>query len=281
MSKDQRPGPVHGLTAENLLRTFPMALAGDPTAAALAQITARLLASRPPEIDRLRIYPDIGRLDEALLDILAYDFKVDWWDPDYSLEEKRRTLSDSWRVHKMLGTRAAVETAIRAIYPKTEVKEWFEYEGGKPYHFKLFIDLSGEKWSEARPRRVLERVEFYKSLRSHLEEFQFTSRPQEPAVLHMGGVLSSVISIPIPEQRDRFAFGDTLCLGGGTGLGVTIPLPEQRDGFDFQSALAMGGGGGMQLSAPVPQEPDKLRFDGVFRGGGKPAVRTAVPIPEA
>ena len=147
---------------------------------------------------------------------IAYDFKVDWWDPDYSLEEKRRTLSDSWRVHKMLGTRAAVETAIRAIYPKTEVKEWFEYEGGKPYHFKLFIDLSGEKWSEARPRRVLERVEFYKSLHSHLEEFQFTSRPQEPAVLHMGGVLSSVISIPIPEQRDRFAFGDTLCLGGGT-----------------------------------------------------------------
>lgn len=71
MSKDQRPGPVHGLTAENLLRTFPMALAGDPTAAALAQITARLLASRPPEIDRLRIYPDIGRLDEALLDILS------------------------------------------------------------------------------------------------------------------------------------------------------------------------------------------------------------------
>ena len=188
---------------------------------------------------------------------IAYDFKVDWWDPDYSLEEKRRTLSDSWRVHKMLGTRAAVETAIRAIYPKTEVKEWFE------------------------PRRVLERVEFYKSLRSHLEEFQFTSRPQEPAVLHMGGVLSSVISIPIPERRDRFAFGDTLCLGGGTGLGVTIPLPEQRDGFDFQSTLAMGGGGGMQLSAPVPQEPDKLRFDGIFRVGGKPAVRTAVPIPEA
>ena len=132
-----------------------------------------------------------------------------------------------------------------------------------------------------RPRRVLERVEFYKSLRSHLEEFQFTSRPQEPAVLHMGGVLSSVISIPIPERRDRFAFGDTLCLGGGTGLGVTIPLPEQRDGFDFQSTLAMGGGGGMQLSAPVPQEPDKLRFDGIFRVGGKPAVRTAVPIPEA
>ena len=141
------PGPGHGLTRENLLAALPMALRGDLSIAALADAAARELASRPEEIDRLRIYPDICRLDEELLDILAYDFKVDWWGADYSLEEKRRTLADSWRVHKMLGTRRAVETAIRAIYPKTEVKEWFEYEGGKPYHFKLYIDLTGEKWS--------------------------------------------------------------------------------------------------------------------------------------
>ena len=281
MNKKEKPGPGYGLTAENILYGFPVALRDDSSVLSLAKAEAELLASRPPEIDRLRIYPDIGRLNEELLDILAYDFKVDWWDPDYSLAEKRRTFQDSWYVHKHLGTKAAVETAIRAIYPKTEVKEWFEYEGGKPYHFKLYIDLTGEKWSEARPRRVLERVEFYKSLRSHLEEFQFTSRPKEPAVLHMGGVLSSVITIPIPEKRDSFDFGDTLYLGGSTGLGVTIPLPEQRDSFDFQGALTLGGGGGLQVNTPVHQEADKLRFDGVFRVGGGPAVRTVFRGPEA
>ncbi|NCE66053.1 phage tail protein I, partial [Pseudoflavonifractor sp. 524-17] len=61
---------------------------------ALAQAIAELLARRKEEIDRLLIYPAIDRLDEPLLDILARDFKVDWWDADYSVEEKRRTLKD-------------------------------------------------------------------------------------------------------------------------------------------------------------------------------------------
>ena len=125
------PYPVHGLTAENFLAAFPVALQGDQSSAALADVTARLLARRPGEVDRLRLYSAIDQMDEQLLDILAYDFKVDWWDADYSLEEKRRTLKDSWRVHKTLGTRAAVETAISAIYPETTVEEWFEY-GGEP-----------------------------------------------------------------------------------------------------------------------------------------------------
>ena len=173
------PGSNHSLTAGNILASFPIALQDDASAAALGEITARLLARRPEEISQLRIYPMIDQLPERLLDILAYDFKVDWWDPNYTLEEKRRTLKESWRVHKMLGTRAAVEMAIRAVYPNTEVLEWFEYEGGKPYHFKLNIDLSDIQCDETRPWRVLERVNFYKSLRSHLEEFQFTARPKQ------------------------------------------------------------------------------------------------------
>ena len=78
---------------------------------------------------------------DQLLDILANDFKVDWWDANYTLEEKRRTLKDSWNVHRRLGTKAAVVLAISAIYPDTQVSEWWEY-GGKPYHFKLLIDAT-------------------------------------------------------------------------------------------------------------------------------------------
>ncbi len=63
---------------------------------------------------------------------------MDWWDSDYSTEEKRRTLAASWQVHKTLGTRAAVEKAASAVYPNTKVQEWFEY-GGEPYRFKLDV----------------------------------------------------------------------------------------------------------------------------------------------
>lgn len=171
---------THGLTAENLLRALPDVLRNDENVAALASAVADVLAARPAELRELMIYSRIDELPEELLDILAYDFKVDWWDGDYTLEEKRRTLKDSWRVHRMMGTRAAVEAAISAIYPETSVEEWFEY-GGEPYHFKLQIDASNADIGSQRHRRVLERVNFYKNLRSHLDGIRYVIYPESVA----------------------------------------------------------------------------------------------------
>ena len=97
------------LTMAALLSTLPDALREDRQAYALARVFARALADFAGSLDALRIYPRIRELPEALLDLLAEDFKVDWWDADYTLKEKRETLAGSWRVHRMLGTKAAVE----------------------------------------------------------------------------------------------------------------------------------------------------------------------------
>lgn len=159
----------HGLTKENLVATLPVALQKDPSAVALAKAMAELLAQRPEEIDRLRIYPYIDRLDERMLDILAYDFKVDWWDQDCSLEQKRRLLKSSWRVHKVMGTRAAVEAAASAVYPWARIQEWYEY-GGEPYWFRLDVDMPEDVWTPERHRRLMWQLQYYKSLRSHLDK---------------------------------------------------------------------------------------------------------------
>lgn len=163
---------VHTLTAENMLRALPAVLQNDKSMVALATAIAEKLAARPAEIRQLMIYTRIDELPEALLDILAVDFKVDWWDPNYTLEEKRKILKDSWRVHRMLGTKAAVETAISAIYPDTQVVEWFEY-GGEPFSFRLLIDATYENVDQERHKRVLERVDYYKNLRSFLDEVEY------------------------------------------------------------------------------------------------------------
>lgn len=166
----------HGLTWENVLATLPSALREDPSAAALAEVTSALLARRPKEIDRLRVYPDIDRLDGPLLDILAYDFKVDWWSADYTLAEKRQTLKDSWRVHKLLGTKAAVETALSAIYPGAKVEEWFEYDG-RPYHFRVHVKILDAEYDPKKHKRVIQRVMWYKNLRSHMERLWYDLPP--------------------------------------------------------------------------------------------------------
>lgn len=162
----------NGITADNLLRTLPSVLQNDTSMQALASSISSVLAARPAEIDLLRIYTQIDSLPEELLDILAYDFKVDWWDANYTLDEKRKTLKDSWNVHRILGTKAAVEKAISAIYSDTQVNEWFDY-GGDPYHFKLLIDATYENVDPAKHKRVLDRVAFYKNLRSVLDEVEY------------------------------------------------------------------------------------------------------------
>ncbi len=163
----------HGPTRENLLAALPSALQLDESVAALADAAAEILAARPDEIDRLAIYPDIWRLDGKMLDILAYDFKVDWWDADYSLEQKRQTLYDSWNVHRRLGTPWAVRTALNAVFPGAVVEEWFQY-GGTPYCFRINFHVPAEGLTLERQKRAWGRVWYYKNLRSHLERITYT-----------------------------------------------------------------------------------------------------------
>ena len=225
----------HGLTKENLVATLPPALRTDPSVVALAEALGEVLAVRPAEIDRLRIYPAIDTLDEPLLDILARDFKVDWWDPEYSLEEKRRTLKDSWRVHRLLGTRAAVEMAISAIYPHTQVLEWFEY-GGEPYHFRLDINITNDSIDSAKQRRVLERLNFYKSLRSHNDGVTYFVEA-EPAVVKAAasapGLTETihvplVLPVPLIQPTASVRVGATTGLWESVAARVELPTPIIR-----------------------------------------------------
>lgn len=117
----------NGLTAERMVNSFPLALQKDPKMVALAHSIANVLEQRLDEIDLGQIYTRIDQLPEDLLDILAKDFAVDWYDRSYTLEEKRKTIKGSFYVHRHRGTKAAVEKAISAIYPNPEVLEWFEY----------------------------------------------------------------------------------------------------------------------------------------------------------
>lgn len=163
----------NGITADNLLRTLPSVLQNDTSMQALASSISSVLAARPVEIDLLRVYTQIDSLPEELLDILAYDFKIDWYDPTYmTLEEKRKTVKNSWRVHRTLGTKGAVESALSAIYENSEVVEWFDYDGD-PFHFKIQIDANYEDIDQEKYARVISLVSFYKNLRSVLDEVEF------------------------------------------------------------------------------------------------------------
>lgn len=153
-------------------RSLPQPLKDDANMLALAKVIAEQLQISANQIKRNVIYARIDELDEQTLDILAYDLHVDWYDYTYPVEVKRATIKDSVKVHRKLGTKYAVETALGNVFPGTKVKEWFEY-GGDPYMFKVIIGATTAGVSADRQAAVLERVRFYKNLRSHLEAISY------------------------------------------------------------------------------------------------------------
>lgn len=171
------------LSSENMLSSLPKVLQKDGKLAALASSVACIL-NRKNEIQRLAIYSQIDVLPEDLINILIHDFKVDWCDDSYTLEEKRRTLKESWRVHSHLGTAGAVRVAISAIYSDTLVSEWWQY-GGEPYHFKLLINATYEKVDPQKHQRVIDNVNYYKNLRSTLDEVEYYD--SGPSVIQYAG----------------------------------------------------------------------------------------------
>ena len=126
----------YSLNAGNFLCTLPEVLQDDPSIQALASAIASELETLAQKVQFAEIYTHIDDLDETMLDALAADFKVDWWRPDASISEKRAALKASWYIHKHLGTKSAIETAVADYLGDGKVEEWFEY-GGEPYHFRV------------------------------------------------------------------------------------------------------------------------------------------------
>ncbi|WP_302276222.1 phage tail protein I [Faecalibacterium prausnitzii] len=190
----------NGLTAERMVNSFPLALQKDPKMVALAHSIANVLEQRLDEIDLGQIYTRIDQLPEDLLDILAKDFAVDWYDRSYTLEEKRKTIKGSFYVHRHRGTKAAVEKAISAIYPNPEVLEWFEY-GGNPYHFKLRITVDFATLNQTKHQQVLQKISCYKNLRSHLDGvvYSIESKAVKPYIAAAPCSVSMSITVRLPR----------------------------------------------------------------------------------
>ncbi len=185
----------HGFETENIMAAFPPVLTRDRSITALGRVMASAMVRLMGETDLTRIYANIGALPEALLDILAYDFKIDWWDPNYPVETKRALFQDGWRVHRLLGTPEAVNLVIRAVFGEGRMTDWYEY-GGEPYHFRVEANntgVAGDDWI-GYFMRLLATV---KRLTSCLDGITVSTQMPEDTV-HLGGAAASVTRLSIP-----------------------------------------------------------------------------------
>ena len=122
-------------------------------------------------IDLCLLYHRIDTIDETLLNELAWQFHVDFYDPTFSLEQKRNAVKKSIIWHKHKGTVGALEDYVSTIFGNARVIEWFDYNG-EPYHFKIDM-ITGEIPSVDALGKILQAIDTIKNTRSWCDNLGF------------------------------------------------------------------------------------------------------------
>lgn len=156
----------------DLTTSLPPVLKENEDIQALSSLISKELKDITENIDKNIIFADLDNVDEETLDILAYDLNVSWYDYNYEIEVKRSIIKDCIKIYRKLGTPYAVIRSISNVFPESDLKEWFEY-GGRPYTFRIEINASDNGAPVELQKIALERIRYYKNLRSHLEKITY------------------------------------------------------------------------------------------------------------
>lgn len=158
-------------SVQAFMDSLPAPILEDKHLSQLAEVAARVFIKVYGQRWRSALYSRIDDLEEDLLDILAVDLKIDWYDYNSPIETKRRFIKDSWFIHKQMGSRAAVERALCDVWPGSILEEWFEYDGD-PYHFRIILDAGYDPQQPIYPERAIEKVRLFKPVRSAVDDDQ-------------------------------------------------------------------------------------------------------------
>lgn len=206
----------------DLTKTIPPAIAENEDIKALGKLISLELQKINSEIPKNIIFSRIDELDEDTLDILAYDLNVLWYDYDYKLEIKREIIKDCIKIYRKLGTPYAVKRALGNIFPKTTIKEWFE-TGDKPYTFSIEINASENGAPANLQAMALDRIRYYKNLRSHLNKITYIMESKANLYAGSAALIGNTLGI-YPFMPEDIIQSGRLYIGASEGIGQEVKV---------------------------------------------------------
>lgn len=152
----------------SLIELQPSILKSDLVVQAICEALEPYFKELSNDVKLTYIYGRIDELEEKVIDELAWQFHVDFYDYKLSLEKKRTLVKNSIRWHRIKGTPQAVVEVATSVFGRTKLKEWFEY-GGEPYFFSLDIDITEQGASKENLNKLDTLIEAYKNKRSWVD----------------------------------------------------------------------------------------------------------------
>ena len=183
-----------------LLDIVPENLLEDKHIRKITEVIDAALKDIYPETAYPALISRIDELDSDTIDSLAWQWHVDFYDEDLSLEVRRELVKKSIDYHRHMGTNYAVDGVIKTCFQNAEIQENWEY-GGNPYCFKVITIHAGIP-DEDELGRIVQAINSVKNTRSSLDGLGF--QRIIPLTRYRGCAVSAMKSYIIgpPQAKD-------------------------------------------------------------------------------
>lgn len=221
------------LWGTGLIEGLPPAVADEPWVRIMDKVYRERHRREMEAAERIHLYTQIDSQPEEVLDVLAVQFKVDWYRDDYPIETKRRVIKTAMEVRRYCGTEWAVKQAISAIYPNSEIIEWYDY-GGTPGHWRVNVDVTDEDAAYHATQDIEKRLGYARRCTAHLERITYVAKPKEkvrayvaPSPSSLYCTMSARVRGKIPPQSGRAAaFAGAAAAGVYAQTGAKLRLED-------------------------------------------------------
>ena len=154
----------------SILNLMSPNLAADRNVKMMAEAFDGVLRDIIKQIPEVAIIPNLVLdqiVNETLIDLLAWQFHVDFYEPTMPIETKRDLVMKSLDWHTRKGTPSVVEEIVSTVFSRAKIQEWFNY-GGLPYRFR--IGTEEEIPNEQIRSMLIRAINSVKNTRSYLDE---------------------------------------------------------------------------------------------------------------
>lgn len=161
---------------------------------ALEQANGEQILALPVPI---RDVKDPATCPAHLLPWLAWEYAVDYWNPEWDEEQKRQVIADAAYVHQHRGTAGAVRRSLSAVGLPTTVVEWWQDQPQQdPYTFRIEV-YSTQGVTEALYAQIRNLTDRAKNLRSYLSKIDVITDVGTDGLFYISGATTAHIDIDI------------------------------------------------------------------------------------
>ena len=109
----------------------------------------------------------IDRLPEKIIDVMAVEWRTQYYDQSLDIEVKRELVKKTFLWHAKAGTVSAVKELIATVFGEAELIEWWDFDEGErdPGYFDIETDAQTSFDEMSRFNAMIRMV---KNVRSHL-----------------------------------------------------------------------------------------------------------------